>query len=256
MTMLAAASWAVRGKRLPTSSTTVRPVRMDRVMAMAGERGLQVVEDAAQAVGARYQGQPVGSFGHAGCFSLHPLKTLNACGDGGVITLRDQELFDRIKLLRNLGLKRREDAVVWSGNSRLDTLQAAFLLVKLGHLNAWTEARRQHAEWYRLLLRSVPEIRLPPVDGDAYAVYHTFVVQVEERDRLKDALERRGVGTAVHYPIPVHLQSAGKDLGYKRGAFPVAEQQAESILSLPIHQDLSRDDVEYVAACIREFYGH
>ncbi len=234
---------------------TGRPARVDAIRALTDSRGIRVIEDAAQAVGARLAGRPVGGLGDAGCFSLHPLKTLNACGDGGVITVRDAELARRLRMLRNIGLETRDNAAAWSGNSRLDTLQAALLLVKLGHLDAWTEARRRHAARYRERLRGVPQVRLPPEDGADYSVYHTFVIRVPRRDALKRDLEDHGIGTAVHYPVPVHLQAAGRELGYAEGSFPEAERQAATMLSLPIHQDLSPDDVDYVADRIRAFYA-
>src|SRR5206468_7651040 len=158
---------------------TGRPVQMGPLMEIARRRTLRVVEDCAQAVCAEYDGQRVGSFGDVGCFSLHPLKTLNACGDGGVLTTADKAIAARLRELRNIGLKTRDECVVWSGNSRLDTLQAALLLVKLAHLDEWTERRRANAAAYQRLLADVRQIRLPMDRAGERAVYHTFVIQAE-----------------------------------------------------------------------------
>ena len=235
---------------------TGRPVAMGALMAIARRRGLAVVEDCAQAVAAECEGQRVGSFGNVGCFSLHPLKTLNACGDGGVLTTNDPVIDRRLREMRNLGLATREDCVVWSGNSRLDTMQAAFLLVKLKHLEEWTVRRRAQADAYRRLLAGIPEIELPPVErSNDRAVYHTFVVQVERRDDLRAFLKERAIGTQVHYPVPIHLQSAARDLGVGPGSFPATEAQAGRILSLPVYPELNVEDLTRVASTIRTFYS-
>jgi dTDP-4-amino-4,6-dideoxygalactose transaminase len=183
------------------------------------------------------------------------VKTLNACGDGGVVTTANEGWATQLRSMRNIGLETRDNAVVWGGNSRLDTLQAAMVMVKLRHLAAWTETRRANAAFYRAGLRDVPAVRVPAEGPREKCVYHTFVVQAERRDELKAFLAGKGVGTAIHYPIPVHLQTVGLRLGYGQGAFPVAERQAARILSLPVHQGLSREEIEYVVAQIRAFCG-
>lgn len=234
---------------------TGRPADMDAIMAVALRHKLLVVEDAAQAVAAEYRGQPVGSFGEVGCFSLHPLKTLNACGDGGVIVTRDTELARKIHLLRNLGLETRENAVLWSSNSRLDTIQAAMLLVKLKYLEAWTERRREIARFYRQRLAGVPGVQIPEETPDTRCVYHTFVIQCDQRDQLRQFLAEHGIGSQIHYPMPIHLQKAAAGLGYKAGDFPVAERQARRILSLPIYPELTESELERVVSVIRLFFG-
>jgi dTDP-4-amino-4,6-dideoxygalactose transaminase len=231
------------------------PADMGPIMGIAAARGLAVVEDAAQAVTAAYDGRPVGSLGDVGCFSLHPLKTLSACGDGGVLTTDDAQIAERLRSLRNLGLLTRDDAVEWSGNSRLDTMQAAMLSVKLEHLEAWTEKRRANAALYRERLAGIGQVVAPSEGPRARAVYHTFVIQADRRDELQAHLAERGVGTAVHYPRPIHLQTAARGLGYAEGSFPVSERQAGRILSLPVHQGLTEEDLGYVADQIRGFYG-
>ena len=251
----AAAAITPRTRAIIPVHLTGRPADMDAIMALARKHKLFVIEDAAQAVAAEYRGQPVGSFGDVNAFSLHPLKTLNACGDGGVATTRSAELAEKIQLLRNLGLKTRENCVEWSSNSRLDTLQAAMLLVKLRHLDAWTEQRRANARFYRERLAGVPGVQLPDDPPHLRSVYHTFVVQVDRREELRDFLLARGVGTQIHYPNPIHLQDCAKELGHKLGDFPVAEAQAKRILSLPVYPELTEAELETVANGVRDFFG-
>jgi dTDP-4-amino-4,6-dideoxygalactose transaminase len=233
---------------------TGRPADMLAIMDMARSHGLHVVEDCAQAVLAEYKGQRVGSFGTIGCFSLHPLKTLNACGDGGVLTTNDAGLYEKLMALRNIGLQSRDRCVLWSGNSRLDTMQAAMLLVKLAYVDDWTAQRRAHARFYQYALSHIPEVRLPGDQPYATAVYHTFVIQAEQRQALQQYLTECGIGTAIHYPVPIHLQPAAAELGYGPGSFPVAERQAGRILSLPIYAELQPAALAYIARSMRRFY--
>jgi dTDP-4-amino-4,6-dideoxygalactose transaminase len=244
-----------RTKAILPVHLTGKPCHMSAVMEIAESHGLAVIEDAAQAVAAEYQGQRVGSFGSVGCFSLHPLKTLNACGDGGVITTNDPKLHQRFKELRNIGLRTRDQCVAWSGNSRLDTMQAAMLLVKLEHLDEWTEKRRSNAHIYQRLLATIPSVKVPQDVEFTRSVYHTFVIKAQDRDNLKAYLTDKGVGTAIHYPVPIHLQEAAKDLGYGLGSFPVTEEQSQSILSLPVYPELTEAQLEYAAGCVRNFYN-
>lgn len=232
---------------------TGRAAAMDRISELAARHGLAVIEDCAQAVLAERDGRRVGSFGQIGCFSLHPLKTLSAAGDAGVLTTDDASLADRLRLLRNIGLATRDDATVWSINSRLDTLQAAMMLAKLPYLDGWTEARRANAAAYRSALGGVAGLIVPVEAPNERPVYHTFVIQAEEREALRAHLERLRVGTAVHYPVPIHLQSVGRSLGYREGDFPVAERQAGRILSLPVHHALTSAQREHVIAGVLDF---
>lgn len=243
-----------RTKAILPVHLTGRPAAMDVILEVARAHRVHVIEDAAQAVTAEYHGKRVGSFGSAGCFSLHPLKTLNACGDGGVLTTDDPGLAEEFRILRNLGLKTRDDCVVWSGNSRLDTLQAAILLVKLPYLETWTEKRRAHARFYREHLQDLPQVQVPldkPFEG---AVYHTLVIQADHRDELRIYLAQQGIGTAVHYPIPIHLQTAAHSLPYAPGDFPMAERQSRRILSLPVYPELEEEELKYIVSAIRSFY--
>ncbi len=229
-----------------------RPAAMDRLGAVAARHDLSVVEDAAQAVGARLHGRPVGSLGTLGCFSLHPLKNLGACGDAGAVTTSDASLSRALKTDRNHGLRDRDAVERWGGNDRLDTIQAAILGVKLRHLEAWTAAKRQIAARYREALRGV--VRVPEEAPGEECVYATFIVRADRRDDLQRHLAARGIDTKVHYPTPLHLQEAARDLGYVKGDFPVTERLATEILSLPIYPGLSDAQQKTVIVGIRSFY--
>ena len=231
---------------------TGRPVDMGPIVEIAMAHNLVVIEDAAQAIGAEYKGRKVGSLGDAGCFSLHPLKTLNACGDGGVITTNNESLCRTLIQLRNIGLKNRNESDIWGYNSRLDTLQAAILLVKLKYLDLWIEQRRSNAEYY---IEHLSDVVTTPVDRDSdRSAFHTFIIRTKKRDELQEYLERNGIGTRVHYPIPIHLQAAAQSLGYKKGDFPVCERQAQTILSLPIYQGLTEAELAYIVDRIKSFF--
>ncbi len=243
-----------RTKALLPVHLTGRPADMDSIMSIARKHGLKVIEDCAQAVGAEYKGQKVGAFGDIGCFSLHPLKTLNACGDGGVIVTNESQAYQRVKILRDNGMKNRSECVVWSSNSRLDTIQAAFLLVKLDYLEQWTEKRIENAKFYQKEFSKLNFIRFPVDRSHEKSVYHTFVIQADQRDTLREYLAEKGIGTKIHYPIPVHLQLAAQDMGYKRGDLPVTEKQSQSILSLPVYPELSHENMEYIVRSVEEFH--
>jgi dTDP-4-amino-4,6-dideoxygalactose transaminase len=234
---------------------TGRPADMNPIMNIAKGHGLHVIEDCAQAVCAEYKEQRVGSFGTVGCFSLHPLKTLNACGDGGVLTTDDPEIYEQAKILRNCGLKARNDCLMWGHNSRLDTLQAAILLVKLNYLEAWTEQRCANARIYQELLCDLPEVAVPQDQPYEKAVYHNFVIQADMRDSLQTHLASKGVGTVINYQIPIHLQPAAAYLGYQKGSFPETERQLDRILSLPFYAELERQEIEYVVQHVRNFFS-
>lgn len=244
-----------RTKAIIPVHLTGRPADMDPLLETARSHGLHVVEDAAQAVGARHRDRTVGSIGTAGCFSLHPLKTLNACGDGGVITTDDPGLYEELISLRNHGLRTRDDCAFWGYNSRLDTLQAAMLLVKMDLLDEWTERRRANARFYQQHLGELPQVRTPMDKPHEKTVYHTFVVQADRREQLRSYLAEKGIGTSIHYPVPIHLQAAAEELGYVPGSFPVAEAQAQKVLSLPVYPELELAQLEYVVDSIHVFYG-
>jgi len=231
---------------------TGRPAPMERLAAVARRYDVAIVEDAAQAVGARLNGRPVGSFGALGCFSLHPVKNLGALGDAGVVTAVDPDLAARLAVDRNHGLVDRDAACHWSYNARLDAMQAAILNVKLPHLPRWTAEKRRLATRYREALRDV--VRVPEEAPGEECVYATFVIRAERRDDLQRHLAACAIDTRVHYPTPLHLQEAAGDLGYRKGDFPVTERLANEILSLPIYPGLTDAQQESVIVEIRRFY--
>ncbi len=233
---------------------TGRVCQMDKIMAIAHKYKLHVIEDAAQSIGSMYENKKSGSFGNFGCFSTHPLKNLNAFGDGGFITSDDEERVNRIKRLRNHGLKDRITADEWGYVSRMDTIQACILLYHLKKLPLITKQRRSNADLYRSVLSDISDIFIAPCKSQEFNTFHTFVIQVEERDKLQAHLLDKGIKTTIHYPIPIHLQLASKDLPYKKGDFPVTETQSKRILTLPVNQFLGENEISYICDKISEFY--
>ena len=232
---------------------TGRPAPMDELAAICKKHNLFLIEDCAQAVGATYKDKRVGGLGIVGCFSLHPLKNLAACGDGGVITTNDDKLFNHLSTARNHGLKNRDECEFWSYNSRLDNLQSAILNVKLKQLNKWNARRREIATIYQTKLKGF-DILIPVDKEHEKAVYHTFIIQTPFRNELQSFLLENNIETKVHYPIAIHLQEAARSLGYKKGDFPVTEKQTDTILSLPVFPELTNEQVDYVCDKIVEFY--
>lgn len=230
-----------------------RMARMDEIMAIAARHKLAVIEDAAQAIGSKYRGRASGSYGHAGCFSTHPLKNFNACGDGGFVSTNDGGLAASVRAARNHGLVDRNTVARFASVSRMDTLQAAILRYRLTRLPQITERRRRNAALYSALL-DASAVFAPPEASAEFNTYHTYVIQTDRRDELQRFLAEHGVGSAIHYPVPIHLQPAARELGYHKGQFPVTERQAERILTLPVNQSLSEDDVRYVASCVNLFF--
>lgn len=220
-------------------------VPMDAMSEFARAHGIAVIEDACQAHGARWNGRRVGSFGEIGCFSFYPGKNLGAYGDGGAIVTGDPAIADRLRLLRDFGQRKKYEHLIKGGNCRLDSIQAAVLDVKLGHLDDWNEARLRHAKAYDERLAAIgltPPERL----HDEGHVYHLYVVEVEQRERVAAVLRDRGIATGIHYPIPIHLQPAYADLGLRRGAFPRTERSAARILSLPMFPELTEQQIDLV----------
>jgi dTDP-4-amino-4,6-dideoxygalactose transaminase len=227
------------------------PADLDPLLALARERGLPLVEDACQAHGAQYRGRPVGALSGVGALSFYPTKNLGALGDGGAVLVNDAELAARLRRLRNGGQSDRYRHETPGINSRLDEMQAALLRVGLRHLPAWTERRRALAALYLRELEGAA-LTLPREQPYARAVYHLFVVRHPRRDALAAALKERGIGTLIHYPIPLHLQPAFAALGGRAGDFPVAEKAAAEILSLPLYPEMSDDQARLVAQAVRE----
>lgn len=235
---------------------TGNPADMIKIMEIAKKHGLYVIEDAAQAVTASINGQPVGSFGDAGCFSLHPLKNLNVCGDGGVLTTKSSKVYESVKLMRNHGLKNRDEIEFFGFNSRLDTIQAAIANYVLRNLRSITRKRINNAKLYDNELKDIHDsVIIPPRKENVVQVFHTYVIQVSNRAELIKYLYENGIETKIHYPIPIHLQQPCKKMGYKKGDFPVCEEQAERILSLPVHQHITEKQIYYVTDLIKKFYG-
>ncbi len=225
---------------------------LKELVELAQARGITLVEDCAQAIGALHDGQPVGSFGRIGCFSFYPTKNLGAVGDGGLIATSDEALAKKLKMLRAHGAERRYFHELHGFNSRLDELQAAILRVKLRHLNHWNVRRAAIAERYRAGLADRP-LRLPLVANENSHVFHVYAVLAERRDALQQFLADRGVPTIIYYPWPLHRQKVFADLGYREGDFPVAEEIARKILPLPIYPELTEEQIDYVIATAREF---
>lgn len=244
-----------RTKAIMPVHLTGRVCRMDALAALGEEHGLTLIEDAAQSIGSRYDGRPSGSFGRFGCFSAHPLKNLNALGDAGFVTTDDADGAERLRRLRNHGLADRVTVEEWGVVSRMDTLQAAVLDHRLEHLDAVIERRRAVARRYQERFAGSDAVFAPPCGEREFNTFHTFVIQVDRRDELQDWLAERGIRTTIHYPVPIHLQPAARDLGHGPGDFPVTERQAERILTLPVNQHMGDDDVERVADGVLAFFG-
>ncbi len=230
-----------------------QPADMDPLIALARKHDLVVIEDAAQAHGARYKSKRVGSFGHAAAFSFYPGKNLGAYGDGGAVVTSDPQIADNLRMLRNYGQRRKYHHELLGFNRRLDTLQAAVLRVKLRYLDAWNAARRAHAEQYSRLLADTSGVMPPIVPDYAEPVWHLYVVRVDDRDGLMAHLSSHNIAAGIHYPVPIHLQQAYHQLGYSRGSFPICEEYAEHIVSLPMFAELDQDSVEHVVESVRSF---
>ena len=224
---------------------------MGPITAIAEKHGLVVIEDAAQAHGAEYKGRRAGSFGRLGCFSFYPGKNLGAYGEGGAVVTDDAGLADRIRVLRDWGQEGKYNHVHKGFNARMDGIQGAILRVKLKRIEDWTEARRAHAAQYQAHL-SGSGLGLPNPPEDSRHVYHVYAVCTEDRDGLQKKLAEQNVQSGIHYPIPVHLQPAYRELGGKQGDFPISERLADQFLSLPMYAELTAEHIDAVAAAIKE----
>jgi dTDP-4-amino-4,6-dideoxygalactose transaminase len=235
------------------------PADLDPILETARKHSLVVVEDAAQAIGARYKGRPAGTQGDFGCFSFFPSKNLGGAGDGGLVTTNDAVMADKLRMLRAHGSKKKYQHEILGMNSRLDALQAAILRVKLPHLESWTEGRRLRSRHYADLLEPLKNsgcIQLPSVPGPEYShVYNQFTIRCQQRDALKDHLRAVGVPTEIYYPGPLHLQSAFRYLGYKAGQLPASEAACAEVLSLPVYPELPDQHQQRVAREITNFFS-
>jgi dTDP-4-amino-4,6-dideoxygalactose transaminase len=230
-----------------------QPADMNPIMELAEVHGLYVIEDAAQAIGASYKGRRVGSIGHASCLSFYPTKNLGAYGDGGMVVTNDAALVEKVDVLRRQGSKQKYHAQGLGFNSRLDSLQAAILRVKLKYLDGWNEARRRVAQRYNKLLADLP-VTTPYEAPDVYHVYHQYTIQASQRDALAAYLKEHGVGTMIYYPVPLHLQGLYVRLGYGEGSLPASEAASRKVLSLPMYPELAEEQRAEVAGAIQRFY--
>jgi dTDP-4-amino-4,6-dideoxygalactose transaminase len=229
------------------------PADMDPILAFAKARGLPVIEDNAQAIGASYRGVRTGSLGEAACFSFYPTKNLGACGDAGLVTTNSAELAARIRTLRNHGQSGKYLSTEPGWNSRLDEIQAAILRVKLRHLSNWQRARQANAAEYTRLLNQIPGVMPPAVPEGFEHVFHQYTIRIERRDALQQFLSERKIGSTVYYPHPLHLQPLYASLGHKPGDFPHAERAAQEVLSLPMYPELRKEQIARVVEAIAEF---
>jgi len=228
---------------------------MEPILALAQKHKLKVIEDACQAHGAIYKGQKAGSIGDAAAFSFYPGKNLGAFGDAGAVTTNNLQLAKRIRTLRNYGSPQRYHHEEQGENSRLDTLQAAVLLAKLSRLDNWNNSRRKMAARYTQGLNQIPDLKLPIVQDPLRHVHHLFVVRTSKRDQLLKHLTQNQIGAIIHYPIPIHLQKAYAQMGWRKGHFPLAEKAADEILSLPLFPTMSNAQVDYVIEVIQQFFN-
>jgi dTDP-4-amino-4,6-dideoxygalactose transaminase len=228
---------------------------MPRIKEIADKHGLKIVEDACQSIGGERDGKKVGSWGSAAGFSLHPLKNLNVWGDGGIIVTDDDDLAEHLRLLRNHGLVGRDEVEIFGHNSRLDSLQAVIGNRLIGETSFITNRRIENAARLDEALSQIDGIQVPTRESNVKHVYHLYIVRADRRDDLRAHLTENGVEAKIHYPVPVHLQPASRDLPYKEGDFPVAEEDSHISITLPAHQHLTDDEVDYMIEQVRSFYS-
>lgn len=232
------------------------PPEMDKVLEIADLHGIPVVEDACPAVGAKINGRYAGTFGRVNAFSMHPLKPLNVWGDGGIIATNDDKAAEFLRLYRNHGLLDRDHVEIWGVNDRLQPFQAVVGSRVLDTVEGLVDARIRNARLLDAALKGLETSIRPPRRPAGYReVYQLYLVTAVRRTELVKFLVSRGIEAKIHYPIPIHLQNAARDLGYKRGDFPVCERQAEEIVTLPAHQHVTKEQIDYMASVIREFYS-
>jgi len=229
-----------------------QPSDMDRIMAIAKDHGLKVIEDSCQAIGAKYHGKHVSNIGDAGCLSFFPTKNLGGFGDGGMVITNDENIFNTVKVLRGHGSRTTYHYDMVGYNSRLDEIQAAVLRIKLKHLDAWMDARRNSAKLYNKLLAGVVET--PKEYPEVRHVYNQYTIRAKDRNKLQEFLKSKGVGAMIYYPLALHLQKVYEGLGYKKGSLPSCETVQDEVLSLPIFPELTASQVAEVASAIKEFH--
>jgi dTDP-4-amino-4,6-dideoxygalactose transaminase len=222
---------------------------MDPIMKVAAKHGLAVIEDAAQSITSTYKGKKAGSIGTIGCLSFFPSKNLGGIGDGGMVVTNDKQLYDRLSIMRNHGMNPKYYHKYVGGNFRLDPIQAAALLVKLPHLEKWSQARRKNAAYYDKKFAGT-SVMTPRINPDCVSIYNQYVIRVPKRDELIKILKNKNIGCEIYYPVPMHLQECFSYLGYKKGDFPEAEKAANEVLALPIYPELTDAMKDYVADTI------
>jgi dTDP-4-amino-4,6-dideoxygalactose transaminase len=244
-------------KKITSKSKAIMPVHlygqcadMDPIMEIAKKHNLKVVEDAAQAIGSKYKGRKAGNLGDFGCFSFFPSKNLGAAGDGGMVVTNDPDMAELLGILRVHGAKPKYYHSVVGYNSRLDTIQAAMLMVKLKYLDEWTEKRREHAKVYNEAFKGL-DIVTPQEEDFNYHIYNQYTIAVKNRDRLREVLKENQIGHDVYYPVPLHLQECYKSLGYKNGDLPVTERKSGEVISIPIYPELTSEEQNFVIQTIK-----
>ena len=231
-----------------------KPCEMDTINEIAIRHGIPIVEDACHAILAKFKNRNAGNLGNIGCFSFHPLKNLNVWGDGGIITTNNTELSDKLRLMRNHGLSGRNSCEIFAYNSRLDTIQAVVARHMLGKIDNITEKRIHNANYLDQGLSYIKNLKIPKRDKNLKEVFHLYMFECERRDELKSFLNENGIDAKVHYPVPMHLQPAAKEYNYKVGDFPKSEEACSKVISLPVHEFISQDNLEYMVQKIRQFY--
>ena len=230
-----------------------QPVAIKKIKEIADKYNLYLIEDSAQAHGAEYNGQKVGTFGDFACFSFYPTKNLGAFGDGGAIVTNQKDLYEKCKMIRNYGQQSKYQHEIYGLNSRLDEIQAAILSLKLKYLDQLNQKRNKNANLYRELLKNLKEIKLPKIREGADHVYHLFVIEAERRDELMKFLEKNKISTLIHYPISIHMQNCFPE--FHNIKIPILDSKVDNLLSLPIHPFLSNKDIIYISEKIIKFYG-
>lgn len=229
-----------------------QPADMAPILKIARKHRIIVIEDCAQAHGAEYKNKKVGSLGSLGCFSFFPAKNLGAYGDAGAVVTNNKNLAKKILMLRDHGRQEKHKHLIEGLNSRLSELQAAILKVKLRHLNQWNKRRQQNAKIYHRLFQGIEKVILPTSLGSSQSVYHFYIIRLKNRDEVQKQLQQKGIGTGIHYPLPLHLQPAYKYLGYHKGDFSQAEKVAKEILSLPVYPELTENQIKYIVKSIKQ----
>ena len=250
-------------KAITPASKAIVPVHlfgqctdMEAIMDIAKKHDLFIIEDACQAHGALYKNKKAGSMGVAGCFSFYPGKNLGAFGEAGAVVTQDDEIADKIRMIRDHGQEKKYFHQIEGYNGRLDAIQAGVLRIKLKKLEDWNRSRRENAAYYNELLSEIPGVTIPVEVDFAVSVYHLYVILVKNRSELQKFLNEKGIATGLHYPMPLHLQKAYNYLGYSKEAFPVTEAVADRLLSLPMYPQLSKEQIEYVTESIKEFMNN